>query len=74
MPQKLCYSLDSSGEALDLGKSTVKKFIDSGELRSFKVGNRRLITREALDEFRLKLEARGYTETPQKPKEGEGDA
>jgi excisionase family DNA binding protein len=65
VPQaKLCYSIDSCCQALDLGKSTFKKFLDSGEIRSFKVGNRRLISREALDEFRLKLEERGFTPTP----------
>jgi len=64
--QKLCYSLAESAELLSVGKSHLKKFTDSGELRSFKVGNRRLINHEALNEFRQKLEARGYTETPEK--------
>lgn len=64
MTHKLCHSLDSASENSDLGKSTIRKFIDSGELRSFKVGNRRLVTHETLEEFIKELETRGYTETP----------
>ncbi|MFC1795743.1 excisionase family DNA-binding protein [Pseudomonadota bacterium] len=64
MTPKLCHSLDSASENSDLGKSTIRKFIDSGELRSFKVGNRRLITHETLEQFVKILEQRGFTETP----------
>ena len=66
MPQKekLAYSIDSLPEAAPLGKSTWKKYIDSGELRSFKVGNRRLIKHDTLQEFLRKAEERGYTPTP----------
>jgi excisionase family DNA binding protein len=63
---KLSYSIDSCCEVLDLGKSTLKKFIDSGELRSFKTGNRRLISHKALTEFLQKMEERGYTPVPEK--------
>ena len=64
MTQKLSYSLDEAAKLLSIGKSHLKKFTDSGELRSFKVGNRRLISREAIQEFLSFLEQRGYTETP----------
>ena len=64
MTQKLTYSLAETAQILSIGKSHLKKFTDSGDLRSFKVGNRRLISREAIDEFRQMLEERGYTETP----------
>ena len=74
MPQaKLSYSIDSCCEVLDLGKSTLKKFIDSGELRSFKTGNRRLISHDALVEFLHKMEERGYTPVPEK-RTGDGES
>jgi len=56
--------MDSAGEQVDLGKSNIRKYVDSGELPSFKVGNRRLISHEALVQFVRKLEAAGYTPTP----------
>ena len=64
MTQKLSYSLAEAAETLSLGESNVRKFVDTGMLRSFKVGQRRLISREAIDEFLLSLEQRGYTEVP----------
>jgi len=63
--QKLSYSIDSLPEITDLGKSTLKKFVDSGELRSFKTGNRRLISHKALVDFLSKMEERGYTPVPE---------
>ena len=56
MNQKLCYSPAESAQQLGICKNHIYKYLDSGELRSFKLGQRRLINREALDEFRLKLE------------------
>ena len=56
MQNKLCYSPAESAQQLGICKNHVYKYLESGELRSFKLGQRRLINREALDEFRLKLE------------------
>lgn len=56
MKNKLCYSPAESAEQLGICKNHIYKYLESGELRSFKLGQRRLINREALDEFRLKLE------------------
>jgi excisionase family DNA binding protein len=53
---KLCYSPAESAQQLGICKGHIYKYLESGELRSFKLGQRRLINREALDEFRLKLE------------------
>jgi excisionase family DNA binding protein len=55
---KLCYSPAESAQQLGICKNHIYKYLESGELRSFKLGQRRLINREALDEFRLKLEQR----------------
>jgi excisionase family DNA binding protein len=56
MINKLCYSPTASAKQLGICKNHLQKYIDSGELASFKLGQRRLINREALDNFRLKLE------------------
>jgi excisionase family DNA binding protein len=56
MSHKLCYSPSESAQQLGICKNHIYKYLESGELRSFKLGQRRLINREALDEFRLKLE------------------
>ncbi len=62
MSNQLCYSPAESAQQLGICKNHIYKYLDSGELRSFKLGQRRLINREALDEFRLKLEKRHTTE------------
>jgi excisionase family DNA binding protein len=56
MNNKLCLSPAESAQQLGICKNHIYRYIDSGELRSFKLGQRRLINREALDDFRLKLE------------------
>ena len=44
-------------ERLDLGRSTVYSLIRSGDLRSVKVGKRRLVPESALAEFIKRLES-----------------
>lgn len=56
MSKKLCYSPAGAAQQLGICKNHIYKYLDSKELRSFKLGQRRLINHEALDEFRLKLE------------------
>jgi excisionase family DNA binding protein len=43
--------------ALNIGRSTAFAVVQSGELRSVKIKNRRLVTVEALEEFLQALEA-----------------
>jgi len=62
MSNQLCYSPAESAQRLGICKNHIYKYLDSGDLRSFKLGQRRLINREALDEFRLKLEKLHTTE------------
>lgn len=64
MTHKLTYSLTETAELLSIGKSHLKKFTDSGVLRSFKIGNRRLISHDAIEEFLNSLEQSEYTATP----------
>jgi excisionase family DNA binding protein len=56
MNHKLCYSPAESAQQLGICKNNLYKYLDNGDLRSFKLGQRRLINREALDDFRQKLE------------------
>ena len=71
MTHKLAHSIDgATKEYLPFGKSTTRKFINSGELKSFKVGNIRLIGHDTLVQFVQKLEAAGFTPIPPNKKNG----
>ena len=56
MSTKLCYSVSEAAQQLGVCRNHLYSYIDSGELPSLKMGQRRLINREALDEFRLSLQ------------------
>jgi excisionase family DNA binding protein len=47
----LSVSVDEAARLLGLGRSNVFKLLESGEIRSVKVGSRRLVPRKALEEF-----------------------
>jgi excisionase family DNA binding protein len=66
--RKLAHSIDEATEYLPFGKSTTRKFVNSGELKSFKVGNLRLIGHDTLVRFVHELETAGYTPTPSNKK------
>ncbi|WP_044254612.1 helix-turn-helix domain-containing protein [Rhodopirellula sp. SWK7] len=51
LPEKLAYSLTSAAKALDVSLSTIRRAIDAGEIRSTKLGRRRVIPAQALEEF-----------------------
>ena len=65
-PHKLAYSIKDASEAgvFPWKSSTTRKFVNSGELKTFKVGNLRLIGCETAIQFVQKLEAAGYTPIP----------
>jgi len=50
-PVPLSVSVDEAARLLGLGRSSLFKLMESGELRSVKVGSRRLGPRRALEEF-----------------------
>ncbi len=50
-------SVEAAQSALSLGRSAIYQLIAKDELRSVKVGTRRLIPVQALDEFVARLEA-----------------
>jgi excisionase family DNA binding protein len=47
----LSVSVDDAALLLGLSRSNLFKLLESGEIRSVKVGSRRLVPRKALDEF-----------------------
>jgi excisionase family DNA binding protein len=53
---KRCFSVTEGAEELGVSRNHLYKYIDNGDLPSFKMGQRRLINYEALDEFRLSLQ------------------
>jgi excisionase family DNA binding protein len=53
------HSVESVMERLNLGRSKVFELFERGELRSIKVGRRRLTTEAALVEFIARLDAGG---------------
>ncbi len=48
---KLTYSINETIEALGLSRQTVYNEINAGRLRSFRVGKRRLVSNDALQEW-----------------------
>ena len=63
MTNKLCFSVTEAAKQLGVCRNHLYSYIDNGELPSFKMGQRRLINREALDEFRLSLQQKHLEET-----------
>lgn len=49
--ERLAYSIPSASAATDIPESTLWAYITSGQLETFKVGRRRVITRAALEAF-----------------------
>lgn len=47
-PERLAYTVEDAATASGLGRTTLFGFIKSGQLRTLKVGRRRLVTPEAL--------------------------
>ena len=62
MTRKLCYSVAEAATELGVCRNHLYPYIDSGQLPSFKMGQRRIINHEALDEFRLSLEQKHTAE------------
>ncbi|MFC1796072.1 helix-turn-helix domain-containing protein [Pseudomonadota bacterium] len=62
MKDRVSYSPAECAQLLGICKNHIYKSFENGELRSFKLGQRRLINREALDDFRLELEKRHTAE------------
>ena len=48
---KLVYSVDEAAQRLSIGRTLAYELIRSGELRSLKIGHRRLIARDDLEAF-----------------------
>jgi excisionase family DNA binding protein len=57
-------SLREAATHLGIGLSHLRKFIDSGDIRTFKIGRRRLISIQALNDFVSQLEEQGGIHTP----------
>ncbi|WP_460359033.1 helix-turn-helix domain-containing protein [Mycobacterium sp. ZZG] len=56
-PDARLHDLNEVQQRLNVGRSTVFALITSGELRSVKIRNRRLVSESALVEFIDRLEA-----------------
>jgi len=51
MERKLAYSIPEAAQALGIGRTLTIKLVQSGQLRSIKVGRRRLVPAAALEEL-----------------------
>ena len=49
--EKLTVSVAEAAELLGVSRDMINDLIRKGELRSFKLGSRRLISRQAMEEF-----------------------
>jgi excisionase family DNA binding protein len=57
--EKRLFSVENVMQMCNLGRTKVYEEMDSGRLRSVKIGRRRLVSAAALDEFIAQLEAAG---------------
>lgn len=75
MSERLAVPVPGAGELSSSGKDTIYRAINEGELKSLKVGRKRLILVESLKEWLHRLEDRtqkemGFDPTPNRtPKE-----
>jgi excisionase family DNA binding protein len=56
-PGRLLYSVEEAAELLGIGRTFMFHLVASGEIESFKIGNRRKIHREAIDAYVNRLRA-----------------
>jgi excisionase family DNA binding protein len=47
----LVYSVEEAASVLGIGRTFMFRLVAAGEIESFKIGNRRKITRDALDAY-----------------------
>lgn len=47
----LAYTVDEAAERLAIGKTLFEDLISSGEIKTFKIGRRRLVSRTALEKY-----------------------
>lgn len=55
---KLVYSVNEAAELLSIGRTLAYSLIRSGELRTLKIGHRRLVARADLDDYIARLQSR----------------
>ena len=60
--EPVCLGIKGIKKATNLGRSTIFKLISDGTLPSFTIGNRRLVTRDAIVEFVRRREQAGQVE------------
>lgn len=58
--QRVLVNLATAADFLSISQASCRRLIDSGDLPSVKLGDRRLVTREALDDFARTLSAAGH--------------
>lgn len=46
-----CLSIAQAGDALSVSRTTIYKLMDSGQIRSLKIGDRRVIPSEEIRRF-----------------------
>ena len=51
MELRIAFSIPDAARLAGLGKSLLYEQIKQGKLRTFKVGNRRLVSRDALEQY-----------------------
>ena len=57
MEQQLCFSLKQAATQLNTSRTVLYRLIKSGEIRTFNIGGRRMISFQALSEYISKQES-----------------
>lgn len=51
LTEKAAFGVDASCQYLEVGRPTFYRLMDSGAIRNFHIGRRRMVLREDLDKF-----------------------
>jgi excisionase family DNA binding protein len=57
MEQQLCFSLKEAASKLHISRTSLHRLIKSGEIRTFAIGGRRMISIQAMSEYIAKKES-----------------
>ncbi|WP_405233677.1 helix-turn-helix domain-containing protein [Lentisalinibacter salinarum] len=63
------YSVQEAYELLNISRAKFYSLVSSQQIETVKVGSRRLVPCEAIDEFVIRLRAKGAYRWDRKPKE-----
>lgn len=69
MEQQICFSLKEAASKLHISRTSLHRLYSKGEIRTFAIGGRRMISLQALTEYIAKKESEPMVLVSRKKKE-----